>query len=137
MTYVQWKKECYILTWILASLIHSCYFFLKQDIRTLSSIWVVYRAERSRALRKSNSFISVPQTLPSYYCQKPRTGKWFGQRPSVIMATAGKVKCFIIIFIFQMPSSLNGWSNMDTGWWGWLWSVCRQRKETKETSLLM
>lgn len=105
--------------------------------RTLSSIWMVYRSEFSRVLRKSNSFISVPQILPSYYCQKASSWGWFGQRPSVIKATAGKVKRLIITFIFQMPSSLNGWLNMDTGCQGWLWSLCRQMKEIKEMSLFM
>ena len=130
---VKKKKKRHILTWILSSFTDRIFFLS----RTLSSIWMVYRSEFSRVLRKSNSFISVPQILPSYYWQKASSWGWFGQRPSVIKATAGKVKRLIITFIFQMPSSLNGWLNMDTGCQGWLWSLCRQMKEIKETTLFM
>lgn len=131
-------REWYILTWILSNLtvffLFVLVFFLSMKA---SYIWEVYRFEFSRVLRKSNSFISVQQISPSYYCQKPRSWKWFGWRPSVIETTAGKVKYFIMTLIFQMSSSLNGWSNLDTGCQGWLWSLGRQLKEFKELSLLM
>lgn len=114
--YVQWKiKEWYILTWILPSFTYSyvCVFvfFLQQDIKLHLcglKVWIFKGAEE-----KQFHFCSIDIT--HFLLAKIKIMEMIWLKAYCNQATADKVKHLIITLIFQMPSSLNDWPNMDTG----------------------